>query len=108
DVHVPPGQYSIPPELGEMGGDIDAASSHALPRLVDRADLRGDIHMHSTETDGKDDVRTMAEAARSAGLEYIAITDHSQSLAMANGLDETRAIAHAKRIRAIDRERIGI
>jgi DNA polymerase (family 10) len=98
----------IPPELREMRGEIDAAGAHALPRLVDVADLRGDLHMHSTETDGKDDVRTMAEAARAAGLQYIAITDHSQALAMANGLDERRALAHAARIRALDAEGIGI
>ena len=59
--------------------------------------------MHTTETDGKDDIAAMAEAAREAGLEYIAITDHSQSLAMANGLDERRAIDHAKRIRQADK-----
>jgi DNA polymerase (family 10) len=64
--------------------------------------------MHTTETDGKDDIRTMAMAAREAGLEYIAITDHSQSLAMANGLDERRAIVHAERIRAVDAEGLGI
>jgi DNA polymerase (family 10) len=64
--------------------------------------------MHTTETDGKDDLRTMALAAREAGLEYIAITDHSQSLAMANGLDERRALAHAERIRAVDAEGLGI
>ena len=87
-----------------MRGEIDAAEAHALPRLIERADLRGDLHMHTTETDGKDDIRTMAVAAREAGLEYIAITDHSQSLAMANGLDERRAIAHAARIRALDAE----
>jgi DNA polymerase (family 10) len=98
----------VPPELREMRGEIDAAASHALPRLIDLGDLRGDLHMHSTETDGKDDIRTMAEAARAAGLEYIAITDHSQSLAMANGLDERRALEHAARIRAIDGERPGI
>jgi DNA polymerase (family 10) len=98
----------IPPELREMRGEIDAARSHALPQLIDRADLRGDLHMHSTETDGKDDVRTMAEAAREAGLEYIAITDHTQSLAMANGLDERRAMEHAARIRAIDAEGLGV
>ena len=90
----------IAPELREMRGELDAAGSHALPRLIDLADLRGDLHMHSTETDGKDDVRTMAGAAREAGLEYIAITDHTQSLAMANGLDERRALEHAARIRA--------
>ncbi len=98
----------IPPELRELRGELDAAEAHALPRLVDRADLRGDLHMHSTETDGRDAVRAMAEAARDSGLEYIAITDHSQSLAMANGLDERRTFEHAARIRAIDAERLGI
>jgi DNA polymerase (family 10) len=98
----------IPPELRESRGEIEAAASASLPRLIDRADLRGDLHMHSTETDGRDDVRTMAEAAKEAGLDYIAITDHSKSLAMANGLDEGRALAHAARIRAIDAEGIGI
>ncbi len=108
DVYAALGLPWIPPELREMRGEIDAAASGALPRLIDRADLRGDLHMHTTETDGKDDIRAMAEAARDAGLEYIAITDHTQSLAMANGLDERRALAQADRIRAIDREGIGI
>ncbi len=98
----------IPPELREMRGEIDAAETRALPRLVDRADLRGDVHMHSTETDGRDDVRAMAEAAREAGLEYIAITDHSQSLAMANGLHERRTLEHAARIRELDAQGLGI
>jgi DNA polymerase (family X) len=98
----------VPPELREMHGEIEAAEAHALPRLVDLADLRGDLHMHTTETDGKDDIRTMAEAARASGLSYIAITDHSQALAMANGLDERRALDHAARIRAVDAEGIGV
>jgi DNA polymerase (family 10) len=98
----------IPPELREARGELEAAASGALPRLVDRADLRGDLHTHSTETDGKDDVRTMARAAKDAGLEYLAITDHTRSLAMANGLDEARALDHAARIRAIDREGHGV
>src|SRR5262245_52829243 len=98
----------VPPELREMRGEIDAAAAPALPRLVDLADLRGDLHMHTTETDGKDDIRAMAEAAQQAGLEYIAITDHTQSLAMANGLDERRALEHAARVRAVDREGLGI
>ena len=108
DIYAALGLDWIPPELREMRGEIDAARSHALPRLIDRGDLRGDLHMHSTETDGKDDVRTMAEAAREAGLEYIAITDHTRSLAMANGLDERRAIASAARIRAVDAEGLGV
>ena len=92
----------VPPELREDRGEIGAASAGTLPRLVDRADLRGDLHMHTTETDGKEDLAVMARAARAGGLEYIAVTDHSKSLAMANGLDERRALAHAERIRAID------
>jgi DNA polymerase (family 10) len=108
DVYGALGLDWIPPELREMRGEIEVASAHAVPRLIDRADLRGDLHMHTTETDGKDSIRAMAEAARDAGLEYIAITDHSQSLAMANGLDERRALAHAERIRAVDREGLGV
>ena len=91
-----------PPELREARGEIEAASLRQLPRLIELADLRGDLHMHTTESDGKDDLRAMAEAARDAGLLYVAITDHSQSLAMANGLDERRTLAHAATIRAAD------
>jgi len=98
----------IPPELREGRGEIEAAARRQLPHLIARADLRGDIHMHSTETDGRDSVRSMADAARAAGLEYIAITDHSQSLAMANGLDEKRALRHAEQIRALDRQVDGL
>ena len=108
DVYAALGLDWIPPELREMRGEIEAAAAKSLPHLVERADLRGDLHMHTTESDGKDDVRGMARAARDAGLQYIAITDHSQSLAMANGLDERRALAHAARIRAVDAEGVGI
>jgi len=94
----------VPPELREMHGEIAAAAERTLPRLIDRADLRGDLHMHTTETDGRNGLAEMAGAARDLGLEYIAITDHSQSLAMANGLDEARALAHASRIRQADRQ----
>jgi DNA polymerase (family 10) len=87
---------------------VAAAARGTLPKLVEVDDLRGDLHMHTTETDGKDDLRTMAAAAREAGLEYIAITDHSQSLAMANGLDERRALEHAARVRALDAEGLGV
>jgi DNA polymerase (family 10) len=108
DIYAALGLDWVPPELREMRGEIEAAAAHALPRLVDLGDLRGDLHMHTTETDGRDDIRAMAEAARAAGLDYVAITDHSQSLAMANGLDERRALAHAARIRAVDAERPGV
>jgi DNA polymerase (family X) len=92
----------VPPELREGRGEVEAAAARLLPRLIERADLRGDLHMHTTETDGKDTAAAMVEAACNAGLEYIAITDHSQSLSMANGLDERRAMAHAARVRALD------
>jgi DNA polymerase (family 10) len=102
DIYAALGLEWIPPELREYRGEIEAAGSQRLPRLIDRADLRGDLHMHTTATDGKDSIEAMAEGAHDAGLEYIAITDHSQALAMANGLDEQRALAHAARIRVLD------
>ncbi len=98
----------VPPELRENRGEIDAAIERRLPALLSAADLRGDLHMHTTETDGKEDIEGMIVAARNAGLEYIAITDHSQALAMANGLDESRALAHAARIRDVARRIDGI
>src|SRR5204862_6930875 len=82
-------------------GELEAAERRALPQLIELGDLKGDVHSHTTETDGRDDIETMALAARDAGLTYLAITDHSKALAMANGLDEHRALAHAKRIREI-------
>jgi DNA polymerase (family 10) len=91
----------IPPELRENRGEIEAAQSRSLPTLVELGDIRGDVHSHTTETDGRDTIEAMILAARAAGLEYMAVTDHSQSLAMANGLDEQRALAHALRIRDI-------
>jgi len=108
EVYAALGLAYVPPEMREMRGEIELAATHTVPRLVDVADLRGDLHTHSTESDGKDDVRTMAAAARDAGLEYIAVTDHSQSLAMANGLDERRALAHADRVRRLDAEGVGV
>ena len=92
----------IEPELRENRGEIEAAARHALPRLVAAADLRGDLHMHTTATDGRDNIATMAAAAHRLGHQYIAITDHSKAMAMANGLDEHRALEHAARIRALN------
>jgi DNA polymerase (family 10) len=94
----------IPPELRENGGEIDAAAAHALPKLIVRGDIRGDLHMHTTESDGGNSIREMAEAAIERGLEYIAITDHSKALAMTNGMDDMRALAHAARVRAVSDE----
>jgi DNA polymerase (family 10) len=92
----------VEPELRENRGEIDAAQAGTLPRLVTAADLRGDLHMHTTATDGRDDIEAMAAAAQRLGHEYIAITDHSRALAMANGLDERRALEHAARIRSFN------
>jgi DNA polymerase (family 10) len=98
----------IPPELRENQGEIDAAAEGRLPRLVEPSDIRGDLHMHTTETDGRASLEEMAEAARELGYEYIAITDHSQALAMANGLDEARALSFARRVREMDQSGLGI
>jgi DNA polymerase (family X) len=108
DVFAALGLDWIPPELREGRGEIEAAGEHRLPRLVDVADIRGDLHMHTTESDGRDDLAAMIAAARDSGLAYVAITDHSKALAMANGLDEARALAHADRIRALDQSGAGI
>ena len=92
----------IPPELREYRGEFEAAERNLLPSLITRSDLRGDLHSHTNTTDGKDDLEAMARGALAAGLEYLAVTDHSQALAMANGLNEERALAHAARIRALN------
>jgi DNA polymerase (family 10) len=102
------GLPEIPPELREGRGEIETAERRALPVLVTLADIRGDIHSHTTETDGREDIETMAIAARDAGLSYLAITDHSKALAMANGLDEHRTLAHADRVRQVNGRLDGI
>jgi DNA polymerase (family 10) len=101
----------IPPELRENSGELEAAAAGfsgnaagALPRLITLTDIRGDLHMHTDATDGRDTIRQMAEAALARGLRYLAITDHSKNLAMTNGLDDKRALTHIKRIREVDAE----
>jgi DNA polymerase (family 10) len=98
----------IPPELRENQGEIDAAEAHSLPTLITQADLQGDVHMHTVETDGRNTIEEMAEAAKARGYKYLAITDHSKNLAFANGLDDKRALEHIKRIRAASDELPGI
>ncbi len=98
----------IPPELRENLGEIDAAASHTLPDLITQADLQGDVHMHTVETDGRNTIEEMAEAARAHGYKYMAITDHSKNLAFANGLDDKRAVEHIQRIRAVGKQMGGI
>ena len=98
----------IPPELRENHGEIEAAAERHLPRLVELADIRGDLHMHTTASDGHTTLEEMAEAARALGYRYIAITDHSKALAMANGLDEKRVLEFAERVRRLDHKALGI
>ena len=89
----------IPPELRENLGEIEAAEKHTLPALITLEDLLGDVHMHTVETDGRNTIEEMAAAAQARGYKYMAITDHSKNLAFANGLDDTRAVAHIQKIR---------
>jgi len=98
----------IEPELREMGGEIEAAENGKLPKLITLADIRGDLQMHTTASDGRNSIDEMADAARELGREYIALTDHSQALAMANGLDEKRTLAQIKKIRAAQQNVPGI
>ena len=98
----------IPPELRENNGEIEAAAEHKLPELITLADIRGEVHMHTVETDGRCTIDEMAEAAKERGYKYIAITDHSKNLAFANGLDDERAVQHIARIRAANEQTDGI
>lgn len=89
----------IPPELRENMGEIEAAEEGRLPHLVELKDIRGDLQMHTTASDGKNSIEEMAAAAKDLGYRYILITDHSKAVTIANGLDEKRAREHLKRLR---------
>ena len=89
----------IPPELREDQGEIEAAAAGTLPTLVRLQDLKGDLHAHSDASDGKATPTEMARAAQAYGLDYIAITDHSQAVGMGIGLDAARTVANMKRVR---------
>ena len=105
DVYRALGLAYIPPELREDRGEIKAAEHDALPRLIEAADLRGDLHAHTDESDGRDSLDAMAEAARARGLSYLALTEHSRaipSVKHGTGMDENRALAHIARVRATD------
>jgi DNA polymerase (family X) len=97
----------IPPEIRENQGELEAAAEHRLPRLIKQIDLRGDVHMHTQATDGRNTILEMAEAGFARGYQYIAITDHSKNLAMTNGLDDQRALEHLQRIREVDAQMDG-
>jgi DNA polymerase (family 10) len=98
----------VPPELRENTGEIAVAEKYELPKLIALRDIKGDLQMHTTASDGKNTIEEMAAAARELGHEYIAITDHSKAVTVANGLDEKRMAAHIKKLRAADEKGLGI
>ena len=96
-------QY-VPPELREDSGEIEAARERRLPRLITRADIVADLHMHSTWSDGKNTIREMVEACITRSHQYMVITDHSRSLGIANGLSIERLLAQAEEVRRLNDE----
>ncbi len=98
----------IEPELRESTGEIEAAEQGRLPRLLVGSDLRGDLHMHTVASDGKGSVEDMARAGLALGHAYIAITDHTKSLDVANGLDERRLLAQVRHVREVEQRVAGI
>lgn len=108
EIYAKLGLDFIPPELRENTGEIDAAAEHRLPDLVELADIRGDLQMHTTASDGRNSIEEMALAAKKLGYEYIALTDHSKAVTVANGLDEKRTLEQIKRIQAVNAKNLGI
>jgi DNA polymerase (family X) len=98
----------IPPELRENSGEIEAAEAHRLPHLIERSDIRGDLQMHTTASDGRNSIEEMAAAARALGYDYIALTDHSKAVTVANGLDEKRTREQIRKIHAANAKNPGI
>jgi DNA polymerase (family X) len=94
----------IEPELRENRGEIQAAAAHKIPKLLRREDIRGDLQMHTTWSDGNESIKTMAESARALGHEYIAITDHIGSLKIANAMDANAIKTQQKEIEKINQE----
>jgi DNA polymerase (family 10) len=92
----------IPPELRENWGEFEAAEKHALPKLIEKENLRGTFHCHTTASDGHNSLEEMAEAAQALGLEYLGIADHSRSQIQAHGLDEKRLLAQVAAIRKLN------
>ena len=100
DVYKAVGLPWIPPELRENTGEIESALNKKLPHLIDVDDIKGDLHIHTAETDGANKIDEIADAAIKMGYEYIAITDHSKAVSIAHGLDEKRVL---KQIEEIDK-----
>ncbi|HXH68658.1 MAG TPA: PHP domain-containing protein [Candidatus Limnocylindrales bacterium] len=98
----------VPAEMRENTGEIALAEKYELPKLISLRDIKGDLQMHTTASDGKNSIEEMAAAARELGHEYIAITDHSKAVTVANGLTEKRMVEHIKKLRAADEKGLGI
>jgi DNA polymerase (family 10) len=94
----------IPPELRENWGEFKAAEEHCLPRLIEKENLRGTFHCHTTASDGHNSIEEMAEAAQALGLEYLGIADHSRSQIQAHGLDEKKLLAQVATIRKLNKK----
>ena len=108
EVYKALGLCYIEPELRENRGEIEACKAGKLPKLIRQADIRGDLHMHTTYSDGKHTILDMAKAAKEMGYEYIAITDHSKRLTVAKGLDETKVLQEFEEIDKINQQIDGI
>jgi DNA polymerase (family 10) len=98
----------IAPELREDRGEIEAALKHALPKLVELGDLKGDLHVHTKASDGHHTLEEMARSAQERGLEYLAITEHSKRLAMAHGLDPVRLAKQGAEIERLNARLSGL
>jgi len=108
EIYAKLGLDYIEPELREMTGEIEVAEAHKLPQLIQLADIRGDLQMHTTASDGRNSIEEMGEAAKELGYEYIALTDHSKAVTVANGMDDKRTLAQIKKIRAAQERVSGI
>ncbi len=108
EIYAKLGLDYIPPELRENTGEIEAAAEHRLPDLIELGDMRGDLQMHTTASDGKNSIEEMALAGKALGYEYISLTDHSKAVTVANGLDEKRTLEQIKKIRAANTKSLGI
>ena len=108
EIYAKLGLDYIPPELRENTGEIEAAAEHRLPALIELKDIRGDLQMHTTASDGRNSIEEMALAAKKLGYEYIALTDHSKAVTVANGLDEKRTLEQIKKIREVNAKGLGI
>ena len=108
DIFKAVGLPFIPPELREDRGEIQAAEQRRLPKLIEMSDIRGDLQMHTTASDGKNSIAEMAKKAKEMGYVYIAITDHSKAVRVAGGLDEKELARHLKEIEKIDGKTTGI